>query len=147
MSQASELSDSDEILCLYQDGKVVSIEGPSLWMEIRLRGTTSGPNNGTPFFLIVDGGSMSFISSLSCKKWQFSNQELVKDLISLGSGYSKDLIPLNAKKLIPTAILCPFRFVSVGSNPMVAVYATLEDVKSFRNTNSVASKVGTAVSS
>ncbi|KAI8384443.1 Rab3 GTPase-activating protein regulatory subunit N-terminus-domain-containing protein [Radiomyces spectabilis] len=128
------LNEDEEITLLFANKKVVSINGQTLWMVLR----------------VCDGQRESGIDasrsqvSFSYQKWEFQGQENITDVISLGASPSDEPGPLSAASSTSTYVFQPgatSRYVGVGSNPMFSYYETSEVNRPLTSAVSMASYV------
>ncbi|KAM3588989.1 hypothetical protein VKS41_001419 [Umbelopsis sp. WA50703] len=129
------VDEDEEITILYHNGKVVSIDGQSLWMVLR----------------VCDGQRESGIdtsrgqTAFSYKKWDLQYQEGISDIISLGPSTQKErsqqLSLPGAISTDPLDVNMTTRFVAVGSKPMIAYYGTSDSSRPLLSAVSLASYV------
>ncbi|KAI8145042.1 Rab3 GTPase-activating protein regulatory subunit N-terminus-domain-containing protein, partial [Fennellomyces sp. T-0311] len=109
----------EEITLLFQGNKVVSIDGQSLWMVLR----------------VCDGQRESGIDSsrmhtaFTYKKYEFQKHEQVKDVQS------------STVSTVPFPSTATSRYIAVGSNPMLSYYATTDSSRPLMSAVSMASYV------
>ncbi|CAG8614673.1 13235_t:CDS:2, partial [Racocetra fulgida] len=134
----------EEITILFKGGKVVSIDGKSLWTVLRI--CINSGNVGIPDTPTTTGGSTSF----AYKKWRFEGQEAVLDVVSCGPSHNtiSDILDQSLSSSASTALF-PFqataRYIAVGSNPMLSYYATTDSSRPFYLAVSIASMVASKV--
>ncbi|CAG8790215.1 9056_t:CDS:2, partial [Gigaspora rosea] len=145
-SHQSFVEIDEEITILFEGGKVVSIDGKSLWTILRI--CISSGNIGISDSPPTTGGSTSF----AYKKWRFEDNEAVLDVVSCGPSYNATSHILDQSySSSATTALFPFqataRYIIVGSNPMLSYYATTDSSRPFilAVSSMVASKVTSAV--
>ncbi|KAF0532584.1 Rab3 GTPase-activating protein non-catalytic subunit [Gigaspora margarita] len=145
-SHQSFVEIDEEITILFEGGKVVSIDGKSLWTILRI--CISSGNIGISDSPPTTGGSTSF----AYKKWRFEDNEAVLDVVSCGPSYNATSHILDQSySSSATTALFPFqataRYITVGSNPMLSYYATTDSSRPFilAVSSMVASKVTSAV--
>ncbi|CAB4463503.1 unnamed protein product [Rhizophagus irregularis] len=144
----------EEITILFKGEKVVSIDGKSLWMVLRIcvgsnqydSNNTLSNSTGESSTGQVPGGATSF----AYKKWHFEGQEDVVDVVSCGpSHYWTASITDQTFSTTTTALFtsnATARYIAVGSNPMLSYYATTDSSRPFLLAASmVASRVTNAV--
>ncbi|KAL0077917.1 Rab3 GTPase-activating protein regulatory subunit N-terminus-domain-containing protein, partial [Phycomyces blakesleeanus] len=109
--------EDEEITLLFESNKVVSIDGHSLWTALR-----ASDRDGT------SDGSRSF----TYKKWEFQQQEGIRDVHPLVDQHSS----------LSTRVFCTpatARFVAVGNQPMLSFYSTRESTRPLMSAVSMAS--------
>ncbi|KAJ3171776.1 Rab3 GTPase-activating protein non-catalytic subunit [Geranomyces variabilis] len=127
--------DADEVLIVHDDKTAVSIDGPSLWMAVK----------------VVAGhreiGEYTEQPSLTYSKWMFSQQREIKDLVSFGPAGATVIAPaaFNPTSGTFAETRQSARFIGVG-RPMITFYGTSVSRQSYSLKN-VASKVSQAVTS
>ncbi|KAJ3159947.1 Rab3 GTPase-activating protein non-catalytic subunit [Geranomyces michiganensis] len=127
--------DADEVLVVHDDKTAVSIDGPSLWMAVK----------------VVAGhreiGEFTEQPSLTYSKWTFSQQREIKDLASFGPAGTTVIAPAAFNPTYGTFAETrqSARFIGVG-RPMITFYGTSVSRQSYSLKN-VASKVSQAVTS
>ncbi|KAJ3169908.1 Rab3 GTPase-activating protein non-catalytic subunit [Geranomyces variabilis] len=127
--------DADEVLIVHDDKTAVSIDGPSLWMAVK----------------VVAGhreiGEYTEQPSLTYSKWTFSQQREIKDLVSFGPAGATVIAPaaFNPTSGTFAETRQSARFIGVG-RPMITFYGTSVSRQSYSLKN-VASKVSQAVTS
>ncbi|KAI8368728.1 Rab3 GTPase-activating protein regulatory subunit N-terminus-domain-containing protein [Blakeslea trispora] len=131
----------EDITILFKGNRVVSVDGQSLWMALRV---CDGQRESG-----IDASRMH--TAFTYKKWELTQQEEVKDIISLGPSpqESNEDIP---KEFQTTAHAFPThhatcRYMAVGRQPMVTYYATSESTRPFMSAASMASYVVSRVAS
>ncbi|GES94150.1 rab3 GTPase-activating protein non-catalytic subunit [Rhizophagus clarus] len=144
----------EEITILFEGGKVVSIDGKSLWMVLRICvGSNQHESNNTlsnPTGESSAGQGPGGTTSFAYKKWHFEGQEDVVDVVSCGpSHHWTASITDEAFSTTTTALFtsnATARYIAVGSNPMLSYYATTDSSSPFLLAASmVASRVTSAV--
>eukprot|EP00002_Diphylleia_rotans_P034646 TRINITY_DN7473_c0_g1_i1.p1 TRINITY_DN7473_c0_g1~~TRINITY_DN7473_c0_g1_i1.p1 ORF type:complete len:1084 (+),score=166.81 TRINITY_DN7473_c0_g1_i1:62-3313(+) len=84
--------------------------------------------------------------AFSFKVYTLEDQMVINDLACIGSG---DVRPLDEPIFLNAPLRSPFRFVTVGSNPMISLYAVREEPKSWfggvPSVTAVASKLTSVV--
>ncbi|KAL0083500.1 Rab3 GTPase-activating protein regulatory subunit N-terminus-domain-containing protein [Phycomyces blakesleeanus] len=120
--------EDEEITLLFESNKVVSIDGHSLWTALR-----ASDRDGT------SDGSRSF----TYKKWEFQQQEGIRDVVSLGPspGYAQHPL-VDQHSSLSTRVFCTpatARFVAVGNQPMLSFYSTRESTRPLMSAVSMAS--------
>ncbi|KAI8822260.1 Rab3 GTPase-activating protein regulatory subunit N-terminus-domain-containing protein [Fimicolochytrium jonesii] len=125
--------DGDEVLIIYGDSKAVSIDGPSVWMAIKV---VAG---------YKDFGETLEQPALVYKKWQFDKQKRILDMVSLGPASATVISPPAFHPVSSTFLSTrrTARYIGVG-RPMITFYATSEAGRSHSLKN-VATKVTSAV--
>ncbi|KAI8602328.1 Rab3 GTPase-activating protein regulatory subunit N-terminus-domain-containing protein [Dissophora ornata] len=113
--------DEDEMTILHEGGKVVCIEGESLWVVLRL---SSGSTRSS-----VDSKSVqvSQAPTFAYKKWSLENQDHMVDVISCGPARRRPTLSNGFSSSSSSSMYtcqATERFVSVGSKPMMAFYAS-----------------------
>ncbi|CAG8665029.1 11511_t:CDS:2, partial [Cetraspora pellucida] len=139
-SHQSFIEIDEEITILFEGGKVVGIDGKSLWTVLRIC-VTSG-NIGIPDTPPTAGGSTSF----AYKKWHFEGQEAVLDVVSCGPSHNatSHILDQSFPSSASTALFpsqATARYIAVGSNPMLSYYATSDSSRPFLLAVSIASMV------
>ena len=113
----------EEITILFEGGKVVSIDGKSLWMVLRICvGSNQYESSNT--LSNSTGESSTGGTTFAYKKWHFEEQENVVDVVSFGElrFYTLNFCPLNLKVIVNQATRHLFRTISaldskyIGSN-------------------------------
>ncbi|KAI7849297.1 Rab3 GTPase-activating protein regulatory subunit N-terminus-domain-containing protein [Circinella umbellata] len=133
---ATQSWQDEEITLLFQGNKVVSIDGQSLWMVLR----------------VCDGQRESGIDSsrmhtaFTYKKYEFQKHDQVKDVVSLGPSPPRST-PTTILEQSSTISTIPFpptatsRYIAVGYNPMLCYYATTDSSRPLMSAVSMASYV------
>ncbi|KAI9277015.1 Rab3 GTPase-activating protein regulatory subunit N-terminus-domain-containing protein [Phascolomyces articulosus] len=133
---ANQSWQDEEITLLFQGNKVVSIDGQSLWMVLR----------------VCDGQRESGIDSsrmhtaFTYKKYEFQKHDQVKDVVSLGPSPPRST-PTTVLEQSSTLSTIPFpstatsRYIAVGCNPMLCYYATTDSSRPLMSAVSMASYV------
>ncbi|KAI8912196.1 Rab3 GTPase-activating protein regulatory subunit N-terminus-domain-containing protein [Powellomyces hirtus] len=129
--------DADEVLIVYGDKKAVSIDGPSLWMAVKV---VAGHKEIGELMSIEQ-------PALTYSKWQFQRQREIRDLVSCGPSSSTVIAPpaFNPVTGEFASTRQSARYIGVG-RPMITFYGTSEASRSYSLKN-VANKVTHAVSS
>ncbi|KAI9360957.1 Rab3 GTPase-activating protein regulatory subunit N-terminus-domain-containing protein [Pilaira anomala] len=117
------INQNEDITILFRSNRVVSIDGQSLWMVLR----------------VCDGQRESGIdasrshTAFTYKKWDLQHQDEIKDIISLGPSPSYSITTpfIDPSNTISTNANFPpknatARYIAVGSHPMLTYYATSE---------------------
>ncbi|KAI8893373.1 Rab3 GTPase-activating protein regulatory subunit N-terminus-domain-containing protein [Globomyces pollinis-pini] len=124
--------DTEEVVILFKDKFVVTIDANSIWMAIRMEQSNIGFND---------------YHALVYKRYRLHGQESVLGLVSIGPSVGSTLLSPELDTISgyfspsPTYTL---RFIGVGF-PFVAIYASKEDSK-YKSLDSVTEKVTSAVS-
>ncbi|KAI9315839.1 Rab3 GTPase-activating protein regulatory subunit N-terminus-domain-containing protein [Dichotomocladium elegans] len=119
--------EDEEITILFEGNRVVSIDGQSLWMVLR----------------VCDGQRES---AFTYKKYEFQRQEEVQDVVSLGPSPPRQSSQ-NISTFSSTMSTNPFpttatsRYIAVGNGPMISYYATTESSRPLMSAVSMASYV------
>ncbi|KAF9160117.1 Rab3 GTPase-activating protein non-catalytic subunit [Actinomortierella ambigua] len=136
--------DEDEVTIVYQGGRVVCIEGESLWVALRMsnnQGSKGQERN------IHAAQSPTF----TYKKWHLQNQDHMVDVISCGPAPHRPTLSNGFSSAASSAIYsaeATERFVAVGSQPMMVFYASTNTGRpmfSATSISQVASRVTSAV--
>ena len=130
-------NEDEDITILFQGGKVVSIDGQSLWMVLRV---CDGQRESG-----IDASRMH--TAFTYKKWDMQHQDEVRDIVSLGpSPQHSDSNFVDLSNTISTTDAFPpttatSRYIGVGSQPMFSYYATTESSRPLMSAASMASYV------
>ncbi|KAI8361824.1 Rab3 GTPase-activating protein regulatory subunit N-terminus-domain-containing protein [Choanephora cucurbitarum] len=100
----------EDITILFRGNRVVSVDGQSLWMALRV---CDGQRESG-----IDASRMH--TAFTYKKWELKQEE-VKDIISLGPS------PPGTETFLPPHATC--RYMAVGARPMLTYYATSESTR------------------
>ncbi|CAI2173035.1 15184_t:CDS:10 [Funneliformis geosporum] len=143
----------EEITILFEGGKVVSIDGKSLWLILRICVGSNHYESGN--MLISSTGDANAVqrpegtTSFAFKKWHFEGQENVVDVVSCGPSQHWTANIFDQTFSTTTALFtsnATARFIAVGSDPMLSYYATTDSSRPFLLAVSmVASRVTNAV--
>ncbi|KAI8082621.1 Rab3 GTPase-activating protein regulatory subunit N-terminus-domain-containing protein [Gilbertella persicaria] len=131
------LNEDEDITILFEGNKVVSIDGQSLWMVLRV---CDGQRESG-----IDASRMH--TAFTYKKWDLQHQDQVKDIVSLGPSPTYSQTPyLDPSTTISTSNNFPpkaatSRYIGVGAHPMLTFYATSESTRPFMSAASMASYV------
>ncbi|KAF9201036.1 Rab3 GTPase-activating protein non-catalytic subunit [Haplosporangium sp. Z 27] len=131
--------DEDEMTILHEGGKVVCIEGESLWVVLRL-------SNG--FSHIPDSVQASQAPTFAYKKWSLQNQDLLVDVVSCGPARHKPTLSNGYSSSSSSSMYtsqATERFVSVGSKPMIAFYASSSSSRPLLSATSLATQMAARV--
>jgi hypothetical protein len=80
---SQSFNEAEEITILFEGGKVVSIDGKSLWMVLRICvGSNQYESSNT--LSNSTGESSTGGTTFAYKKWHFEEQENVVDVVSFG---------------------------------------------------------------
>ncbi|KAI7818840.1 Rab3 GTPase-activating protein regulatory subunit N-terminus-domain-containing protein [Gamsiella multidivaricata] len=136
--------DEDEMTILHEGGKVVCIEGESLWVVLRL---SSGSSRSV-------GESKSIQASqaptFAYKKWSLQNQDLMVDVVSCGPARHRPTLSNGFSSSSSSSMYtsqATERFVSVGSKPMMAFYASSSSGRPLFSATSLATQMAARVTS
>ncbi|KAG0301717.1 RNA-splicing factor [Dissophora globulifera] len=137
--------DEDEMTILHEGGKVVCIEGESLWVVLRL-------SNGSSRSAYGDGKSVqaSQAPTFAYKKWSLQNQDLMVDIISCGPARHRPTLSNGFSSSSSSSMYtsqATERFVSVGSKPMMAFYASSSSGRTLFSATSLATQMAARVTS
>lgn len=136
-------NEDEDITILFTGNKVVSIDGQSLWMVLRV---CDGQRESG-----IDASRMH--TAFTYKKWDLHHQDEVKDVISLGPSPTHTVLPfVDPSNTITTTSAFPpktatARYIGVGSGPMFTYYVTSESSKPLMSAASMASYVVSRVTS
>jgi hypothetical protein len=78
----------EEITILFEGGKVVSIDGKSLWMVLRICVGSNQHESNNTLSNSTGESSAGGATSFAYKKWHFEEQEEVVDVVSCGEIYT-----------------------------------------------------------
>ncbi|KAI7886753.1 hypothetical protein K492DRAFT_189853 [Lichtheimia hyalospora FSU 10163] len=128
--------DDEEITILFEGNRVVSIDGQSLWMVLR----------------VCDGQRESDASRMQTaftyKKYELQKQGRVRDVVSLGpcpprstTAMTTLLDQSNTVSTNPFLTSATSRYIAVGDAPMISYYATTESSRPLMSAVSMASYV------
>nr|CAG8507429.1 6125_t:CDS:10 [Entrophospora candida] len=166
LSSFSESLD-EEITILHEGGKVVSIDGKSLWTVLRVCNSHYYNDchhnqqrqhqkfNSTPEFFGGNGGidgDDGSTTAFAYKKWYFEGRGKVFDVVSCGPSkhWTTHVLDRSLVSSSSSTALFSFqakeRYIAVGSNPMLSYYATSDSSKPFLSAVSIASMVANKVS-
>ncbi|KAJ3181860.1 Rab3 GTPase-activating protein non-catalytic subunit [Gaertneriomyces sp. JEL0708] len=112
--EASSAADTDEVLIVYEDNVVVSIDGPSLWMAVKVAAGYKEAGET----VAADQISLIF------KKWILQGQRTIFDVIGCGPARSTSIAPpaFNPVTGQFQATYQSSRYIGVGK-PMIGYYA------------------------
>lgn len=125
--------DNDELILLFEDKKVVIIDGLNLWYTLRSRTSIDGER--------IDNMERT-LPTISYRKWEFNHQDIITDIVSLG--------PANDTEAYPDEMTFSYeqkttkslsRFIAVGSKPIVTYYAASNNDETQSITSFMAKKV------
>ncbi|KAJ1959629.1 hypothetical protein IWQ62_004534 [Dispira parvispora] len=163
-----EEEDDDELLLVYADGQVLVIQGKSLWIALRIcLGELSAYLTQSRLHLDRDSALESHYTppssaSFSYRKFALgSGTQLVRDVISCGPTWRgrrhepasavramlNDANPNQIAAFDPALIKATARFMAVGGDPMVALYATGKTTSLSYSVSSMAGKFANKVTS
>ncbi|KAG0363164.1 Rab3 GTPase-activating protein non-catalytic subunit [Podila minutissima] len=131
--------DEDEMTILHEGGKVVCIEGESLWVVLRL---SNGANR-----LSIDGKG-SAAPTFAYKKWSLLNQDLLVDVVSCGPARHKPTLSNGFSSSSSSSMYtsqATERFMTVGSKPMIAFYASSSSSRPLFSATSLATQMAAKV--
>ncbi|KAF8941205.1 Rab3 GTPase-activating protein non-catalytic subunit [Haplosporangium gracile] len=136
-------SDEDEMTILHEGGKVVCIEGESLWVVLRL---SSGSSR------VSDANSVQATQTptFAYKKWSLQNQDLMVDVVSCGPARHKPTLSNGFSSSSSSSMYtsqATERFLSVGSKPMMAFYASSSSSRPLFSATSLATQMAARVTS
>ncbi|CAJ0628568.1 6630_t:CDS:10 [Entrophospora sp. SA101] len=156
-----------QITILHEGGKVVSIDGKSLWTVLRVCNSHYYNDchhnqqrqhqkfNSTPEFFGGNGGidgDDGSTTAFAYKKWYFEGRGKVFDVVSCGPSkhWTTHVLDRSLVSSSSSTALFSFqakeRYIAVGSNPMLSYYATSDSSKPFLSAVSIASMVANKVS-
>ncbi|KAJ1659563.1 hypothetical protein IWQ61_001384 [Dispira simplex] len=160
--------DDDELLLVYADGQVLVIQGKSLWIALRIcLGELSVYLTQSRLHLDRDSALESHYTppssaSFSYRKFTLgSGTQLVRDVISCGPTWRgrrhepasairailNDANPNQIAAFNPALIKATARFMAVGGDPMVALYATSKTTSLSYSVSSMAGKLANKMTS
>ncbi|KAK3844034.1 MAG: Rab3 GTPase-activating protein regulatory subunit N-terminus-domain-containing protein, partial [Linnemannia gamsii] len=123
--------DEDEMTILHEGGKIVCIEGESLWVVLRL-------SNGSSRVSDANSVQATQTPTFAYKKWSLQNQDLMPTLSNgFSSSSSSSMYTSQATE----------RFLSVGSKPMMAFYASSSSSRPLFSATSLATQMAARVTS
>lgn len=138
-----QLAEDEDITILFRGNRVVSIDGQSLWMVLRV---CDGQRESG-----IDASRMH--TAFTYKKWDLQHQAEIKDIVSLGPSPTHSMTPfIDPTDTITTESTFPSqtatsRYIGVGSQPMFTYYATSESSRPLMSPASMASYVVSRVTS
>ncbi|KAG0250199.1 Rab3 GTPase-activating protein non-catalytic subunit [Mortierella polycephala] len=133
--------DEDEMTILHEDGKVVCIEGESLWVVLRLSGGSSRLSD-------TKSVQASQAPTFAYKKWSLQNQDLMVDVISCGPARHKPTLSNGFSSSSSSSMYtsqATERFIAVGSKPMMAFYASCSSSRPLFSATSLATQMAARV--
>jgi hypothetical protein len=136
-------NEDEDITILFRGNRVVSIDGQSLWMVLRV---CDGQRESG-----IDASRMH--TAFTYKKWDLQHQDEIKDVVSLGPSPTHSVMPfVDPSNTITTTSTFPSktatsRYIGVGSGPMFTYYATSESGRPLMSAASMASYVVARVAS
>lgn len=142
-SKQQVVTDDEEITILFGSNRVVSIDGQSLWMVLRV---CDGQRESG-----IDASRMH--TAFTYKKWELQHQDEVTDVVSLGPSPTYSQIPyVDPSITISTSNnflskTATSRYIGVGSHPLFTYYATSESSRPLMSAASMASYVVSRVTS
>ncbi|CAO0790193.1 unnamed protein product [Mucor circinelloides] len=143
VSSQQFVTEDEDISILFAGNRVVSIDGQSLWMVLRV---CDGQRESG-----IDASRMH--TAFTYKKWDLQHQDQVLDIVSLGPSPSHSQSPyIDPSTTISTTTVFPSklatsRYIGVGAHPMLTYYATSESSKPLMSAASMASYVVSRVTS
>lgn len=143
VSHGQMLTEDEDITILFRGNRVVSIDGQSLWMVLRV---CDGQRESG-----IDTSRMH--TAFTYKKWDLQHQTEIKDIVSLGPSPTYTMTPfLDPTNTTTTDALvlsrdATSRYIAVGSQPMLSYYATSESSRPLMSPASMASYVVSRVTS
>ncbi|KAI7891097.1 Rab3 GTPase-activating protein regulatory subunit N-terminus-domain-containing protein [Mucor mucedo] len=144
VSQGHKLTEDEDITILFRGNRVVSIDGQSLWMVLRV---CDGQRESG-----IDASRMH--TAFTYKKWDLQHQKEVKDIISLGPSPTYSMTPFldptnttTTTADLPSSRNATSRYIAVGSQPMLSYYATSESSRPLMSPTTMASYVVSRVTS
>ncbi|KAI8361468.1 Rab3 GTPase-activating protein regulatory subunit N-terminus-domain-containing protein [Mortierella sp. GBAus27b] len=135
--------DEDEMTILHEGGKVVCIEGESLWVVLRLCNGSTRPSDNKY-------GQTSQAPTFAYKKWSLQNQDLMVDVISCGPARRRPTLSNGFSSSSSSSLYtsqATERFVSAGSQPMMAFYASSSSSRPLFSATSLATQMAARVTS
>ncbi|KAF9098897.1 Rab3 GTPase-activating protein non-catalytic subunit [Mortierella sp. GBA35] len=136
-------SDEDEMTILHEGGKVVCIEGESLWVVLRL-------SNGSSRVSDANSVQATQTPTFAYKKWSLQNQDLMVDVVSCGPARHKPTLSNGFSSSSSSSMYtsqATERFLSVGSKPMMAFYASSSSSRPLFSATSLATQMAARVTS
>ncbi|KAI8887007.1 hypothetical protein K501DRAFT_242977 [Backusella circina FSU 941] len=130
------VNEDEDITILFENNKVVSIDGQSLWMVLRV---CDGQRESG-----IDASRMH--TAFNYKKWDLQHQGQVRDVVSLGpSPVHTESTETTATTTISTEVfpcqVATSRYIGVGAQPMLTFYSTSESTRPLMSAASMASYV------
>ncbi|KAG0763735.1 hypothetical protein G6F57_006162 [Rhizopus arrhizus] len=122
VSSLSQPKEDEDITILFEGKKVVSIDGQSLWLVLRI---CDGQRESG-----IDASRMH--TAFQYKKWELQHQDQVKDVVSLGPSSMHSQVPdFHYPNATSTRISsnASARYIGVGVYPMLTYYATAESTR------------------
>ncbi|KAG0273753.1 Rab3 GTPase-activating protein non-catalytic subunit [Linnemannia exigua] len=135
--------DEDEMTILHEGGKVVCIEGESLWVVLRL-------SNGSSRVSDANSVQATQTPTFAYKKWSLQNQDLMVDVVSCGPARHKPTLSNGFSSSSSSSMYtaqATERFLSVGSKPMMAFYASSSSSRPLFSATSLATQMAARVTS
>ncbi|KAF9578327.1 Rab3 GTPase-activating protein non-catalytic subunit [Lunasporangiospora selenospora] len=135
--------DEDEMTIVHEGGKVVCIEGESLWVVLRLSSGTS--RHSDPMSI-----QSSQTPTFAYKKWRLLNQDLMVDIVSCGPARRRPTLSNGFSSSSSSSMYtsqATERFVAVGSKPMMAFYASSSSTRPLFSATSLATQMAARVTS
>ncbi|KAJ1973239.1 hypothetical protein H4R35_004218 [Dimargaris xerosporica] len=163
--------DDDELLLMFADGQVATIQGKSLWIAIRIcfgeqRArdplTSDRLISGSLGSLYGGNGSNSGGASFSYRKFALGpDRQNIRDVISCGPTWQgryhepasalhelmANTNPTHMASFNPALLNATARFVAVGSEPMLGLYVTNKTTSPSFSVATIASKLASRVTS
>ncbi|KAK3826880.1 MAG: Rab3 GTPase-activating protein regulatory subunit N-terminus-domain-containing protein [Linnemannia elongata] len=136
-------SDEDEMTILHEGGKVVCIEGESLWVVLRL-------SNGSSRVADANSVQATQTPTFAYKKWSLQNQDLMVDVVSCGPARHRPTLSNGFSSSSSSSMYtsqATERFLSVGSKPMMAFYASSSSSRPLFSATSLATQMAARVTS
>ncbi|KAF9546802.1 Rab3 GTPase-activating protein non-catalytic subunit [Mortierella hygrophila] len=136
-------SDEDEMTILHEGGKVVCIEGESLWVVLRL-------SNGSSRVADANSVQATQTTTFAYQKWSLQNQDLMVDVVSCGPARHKPTLSNGFSSSSSSSMYtsqATERFLSVGSKPMMAFYASSSASRPLFSATSLATQMAVRVTS
>ncbi|KAI7901960.1 Rab3 GTPase-activating protein regulatory subunit N-terminus-domain-containing protein [Cokeromyces recurvatus] len=143
IANQKSLHEDEDITVLFKENRVVSIDGQSLWMVLRV---CDGQRESG-----IDASRMH--TAFTYKKWDLQHQDEVNDIISLGPSPTYSQIPfIDPSNTISTSTVftsktTTSRYIAVGAHPMLTYYATSDSTRPLMSAASMASYVVSRVAS
>ncbi|KAG0237927.1 Rab3 GTPase-activating protein non-catalytic subunit [Actinomortierella wolfii] len=134
--------DDDEMTIVYEGGRVVCIEGESLWVALRVSN-----NQGKSQERNIHAAQAP---TFAYKKWHLQNQDHMVDVISCGPARRRPTLSNGFSTAASSAMYtakATERFVAVGSKPMMVFYASASTGRPLFSATSIASQVASRVTS